>query len=157
MDRTPLGPAPDGPAHDGPAHHGLPPAAPVADRAHDGPAAVERLRAVCLALPGVEERVSHGEPTWFAGAGRRARVFVMLADHHHDDRLAFWCPAAAGAQEFLVTEEPERFFRPPYVGHRGWIGVRLDVAPPLWERVEDLVSDAHALVTGPARRQKRTH
>ncbi|WP_405007869.1 MmcQ/YjbR family DNA-binding protein [Kitasatospora purpeofusca] len=114
----------------------------------DGGAAVERLRAVCLALPAVDERVSHGEPTWFAGAGRRARVFVMLADHHHDDRLAFWCPAAVGAQEFLVAEAPELFFRPPYVGHRGWVGVRLDVPPVDWERVEDLVADAHALVTG---------
>ena len=109
---------------------------------------VERLRAVCLALPEVAERVSHGEPTWFAGAGRRARVFVMLADHHHDDRPAFWCPAPAGAQESLIAEDPARFFRPPYVGHRGWIGVRLDVAPVDWARVEDLVAEAHALVTG---------
>ncbi len=125
---------------------GTPAAAPL-----DGAAAVDRLRAVCLALPEVDERVSHGEPTWFAGPGRRARVFVMLADHHHDDRLAFWCPAAAGAQEFLVAEEPERFFRPPYVGPRGWIGVRLDVPPVDWERIEDLVADAHALVTGRGR------
>lgn len=121
---------------------------PAVERTAVERTAVERLRAVCLALPEVDERVSHGEPTWFAGAGRRARVFVMLADHHHDDRLAFWCPAAAGAQEFLVAEEPELFFRPPYVGHRGWIGVRLDVPPVDWERVEDLVADAHALVTG---------
>ncbi|MFC5667709.1 MmcQ/YjbR family DNA-binding protein [Kitasatospora misakiensis] len=138
---------------------------PTDGAAPDGAPALDRLRAVCLALPEVAERVSHGEPTWFAGpgrraraagrgppgAGRRARVFVMLADHHHDDRLAFWCPAAAGAQEFLVTEEPERFFRPPYVGHRGWIGVRLDVPPVDWERIEDLVADAHALVTGRGR------
>ncbi|MFE6865842.1 MmcQ/YjbR family DNA-binding protein [Kitasatospora sp. NPDC057692] len=114
------------------------------------PAAVERLRGICLALPEVDERISHGEPTWFAGAGRRARVFAMLADHHHDDRLAFWCPAAAGAQEFLVAEEPERYFRPPYAGHRGWVGVRLDVLPLDWERIEDLLADAHALVTGRA-------
>ncbi|MET9401169.1 MmcQ/YjbR family DNA-binding protein [Kitasatospora sp. NPDC002965] len=117
-----------------------------------GPAAVERLRAICRALPEVDERVSHGEPTWFAGTGRRARVFVMLADHHHDDRLAFWCPAAAGAQEFLTAEDPDLFFRPPYVGHRGWIGVRLDLPALDWERVEDLVADAHALVSGRAGR-----
>ncbi|MFF2950111.1 MmcQ/YjbR family DNA-binding protein [Kitasatospora sp. NPDC057965] len=112
-------------------------------------AAVQRLRAVCLALPEVDERVSHGEPTWFAGAGRRARVLVMLSDHR-DDHLAFWCPAAAGAQEFLVAEAPDRFFRPPHVGHRGWVGVRLDVTPLDWKRIEDLVADAHALVTGRA-------
>lgn len=109
---------------------------------------VDRLRALCLALPEVSERVSHGEPTWFAGAGRRARVFVMLADHHHDDRLAFWCPAPAGAQECLVAEAPERYFRPPYVGHRGWVGVRLDGPPVDWTRIEDHVGDAYALVTG---------
>ncbi|MFF1905226.1 MmcQ/YjbR family DNA-binding protein [Kitasatospora sp. NPDC058218] len=113
-----------------------------------GAPAVERLRALCLALPEVSERVSHGEPTWFAGAGRRSRVFVMLADHHHDDRLAFWCPAAAGVQEFLIGEDPERYFRPPYVGHRGWVGVGLDAEPVDWARIEDLVGDAYALVTG---------
>ncbi|MFJ3794019.1 MmcQ/YjbR family DNA-binding protein [Kitasatospora sp. NPDC090091] len=118
-----------------------------ADRA-GGSDPVERLRAICLALPAVEERESHGEPTWFGGTGRRARVFTMLADHHHDDRLAFWCPAPAGAQEALIAEDPTRFFRPPYVGHRGWVGVRLDVEPVDWARVEDLVTDAHALVTG---------
>ncbi|MEU8510519.1 MmcQ/YjbR family DNA-binding protein [Kitasatospora sp. NPDC048722] len=112
-----------------------------------GPGAVDRLRALCLALPETAERVSHGEPTWFAGSGRRARVFVMLADHHHDDRLAFWCAAPDGVQEELTGRDPERYFRPPYVGHRGWVGVYLDAAPVDWERVEDLVGDAHALVS----------
>ncbi|MFI8455171.1 MmcQ/YjbR family DNA-binding protein [Kitasatospora sp. NPDC085464] len=107
---------------------------------------VDRLRALCLALPEVEERVSHGEPTWFAGSGRRARVFVMLSDHHHDDRLGFWCAAPGGAQERLVAEAPDRYFRPPYVGHRGWLGVYLDGPAPDWARIEDLVADAHALV-----------
>ncbi|MFG3055347.1 MmcQ/YjbR family DNA-binding protein [Kitasatospora sp. NPDC048239] len=130
------------------AAHGADPAGATGPAASADP--VERLRAICLALPEVSERVSHGEPTWFAGTGTRARVFVMLADHHHDDRLAFWCPAAAGAQEFLTAREPELFFRPPYVGHRGWIGVRLDAGPVGWERVEDLVADAHALVARPA-------
>lgn len=88
---------------------------------------VGRLRALCLALPEVTEKISHGEPTWFVQPGRSGRVFVMLADHHHDDRLAFWCAAPPGAQEELVAAGPERFFRPPYVGHRGWLGVWLDV------------------------------
>lgn len=110
---------------------------------------VDRLRAICLALPEAEERVSHGEPTWFTGPNRSARVFAMLADHH-DDVLAFWCPAPPGAQEQLVEQDPGVCFRPPYVGHRGWIGVRLDTAAPDWERIEDLVLDAHELVA-PAR------
>lgn len=89
---------------------------------------VGRLRALCLALPAVVEKVSHGSPTWFVAPGRTGRVFVTLADHHHGDgHLAFWCAAPPGAQEELVAAEPERFFRPPYVGGRGWIGVRLDV------------------------------
>src|SRR3712207_7171885 len=83
---------------------------------------LESLRRVCLRLPEVTERLSHGEPTWFVGG---KRVFVTFADHHHDDRLAFWCAAPPGAQEVLVGADPERFFVPPYVGHRGWLGVRL--------------------------------
>src|SRR5690349_6622951 len=79
--------------------------------------AIERLRRLCIALPGAEEKLSHGEPTWFA-----RRVFVMLSNHHHDDPLGFWFAAQPGEQEALVQSSPERFFRPPYVGGRGWIG-----------------------------------
>ncbi len=85
----------------------------------------ERLRELCLALPEVTERLSHGEPTWFV---RGKRSFVMLADHHHDDRLGFWCAAPEGAQHSLVEADPLRYFVPPYVGTRGWLGVRLDLA-----------------------------
>lgn len=104
--------------------------------------AVDRLRALCLALPEVTEKVSHGEPTWFV-----RRVFVSLADHHHDDRLAFWCAAPPGAQEELVAAEPERFFRPPYVGGRGWLGVWLDVEVD-WDEIAEIVTDAYR-VTAP--------
>jgi hypothetical protein len=81
---------------------------------------LEALRRLCLALPEATERPSHGEPTWFV---RDRTTFVTYADHHHDDRLAFWCAAQPGVQEALVASDPERFFRPPYVGHRGWLGV----------------------------------
>lgn len=103
----------------------------------------DRLRSICAALPEVEERLSHGEPTWFAGG---KRVFVSLSDHHHDDRLAFWCAAPPGVQETLVGDDPERYFRPPYVGGRGWLGVYLDVPDVDWAVVEDLVEDAYCLV-----------
>lgn len=96
-----------------------------------------RLRALCLALPEVTEKVSHGEPTWFV-----RKTFVMYADHHHDDRLAFWCAAPPGAQEELVAADPERFFRPPYVGGRGWLGVRLDRDPD-WDEIAEIVRDAY--------------
>ena len=104
------------------------------------------LRRICLGLPEVVERLSHGEPTWFV-RGRRA--FVMYADHHHDDRLALWCAAPAGAQEVLVASAPERFFVPPYVGHRGWLGVRLDGGLD-WDELAGIAEDAYAEVA-PAR------
>ena len=100
------------------------------------------LRALCLALPEVTERLSHGEPTWFV---QGKKTFVMYADHHHDDRLAFWCAAPEGAQESLASSYPERFFRPPYVGVRGWLGVYLDV-PVDWDEIAVLVEDAYRLV-----------
>ena len=103
---------------------------------------LDTLRRLCLALPEVTERLSHGEPTWFV---RGTKTFVMYADHHHDDRLAFWCAAPPGAQEVLVTAAPERFFVPQYVGHRGWLGVRLDV-PVDWDDIADLVTDAYRQV-----------
>ena len=103
---------------------------------------LERLRSLCLALPETTERLSHGEPTWFV---RGKKTFVMYADHHHDDRLAFWCAAPAGIQHALVTSDPELFFVPPYVGHRGWLGVRLDV-PVDWEEIRSLVTDAYRVV-----------
>ncbi|NKQ55211.1 MmcQ/YjbR family DNA-binding protein [Amycolatopsis sp. K13G38] len=101
-----------------------------------------RLRALCLALPETTERLSHGEPTWFV---RGRKTFVMYADHHHDDRLAFWCAAPPGAQEQMTGEEPERFFRPPYVGHRGWLGVWLDVRVD-WAEIGEIVTGAYRVI-----------
>jgi hypothetical protein len=101
---------------------------------------LDALREICRALPETTERLSHGEPTWFV---RGKKTFVMYADHHHDDRLGFWCAAPAGVQEELVAAEPERFFRPPYVGHRGWLGVYLDVDDVDWEEIAEIVADAY--------------
>ena len=100
---------------------------------------LDRLRALCVAYPEVTERISHGEPAWFV---RGKKTFVTFANHHHDDRLAFWCAAPEGAQDVLVGSEPERYFVPPYVGHRGWLGVYLDVAVD-WEAVGLIVDDAY--------------
>lgn len=94
-----------------------------------------------MALPEVSEKVSHGEPTWFV-----RKVFVTYADHHHDDRVAFWCAAPPGAQEELVASAPERYFRPPYVGGRGWLGVWLDGTgdrAPDWAEIAEIVTDAY--------------
>lgn len=103
---------------------------------------LERVRELCLALPETSERLSHGEPSWFI---REKKLFVMFADHHHDDRLAFWCAAPPGAQSELVADDGARFFVPPYVGHRGWLGVRLDV-PVDWQEIAELVADAYRTI-----------
>ena len=101
------------------------------------------MRSACAALPETTERLSHGAPTFFV---RDRTSFVMFHDDHHGDgRLAIWCAAPSGVQELLVEQEPERFFRPPYVGHRGWLGVRLDVDPD-WAEVTAIVEDAYRRV-----------
>ena len=90
---------------------------------HQVAEALAKVRAACLALPETSERLSHGGPSFFI---RNKKCFVMfLDDHHGDGRLAIWCAAPDGVQADLVDTDPERFFRPPYVGHIGWIGVQL--------------------------------
>jgi predicted DNA-binding protein (MmcQ/YjbR family) len=109
-------------------------------------AAVARLRKLCMALPEAREKLSHGEPTWFAGAGK---VFAMLDDHHHGaPHLSVWIPAPEGAQQVLIANDPARFWRPPYLGHRGWVGVVLDRKPD-WDLVAGLVEQAYRLVAAP--------
>jgi hypothetical protein len=100
------------------------------------------LRKLCLAFPEASERLSHGAPAWFV---RGKKTFVTFANHHHDSRLAFWCAAPDGAQEILVASRPDRIFRPPYVGHRGWLGVYLDV-PVDWDEIAELIADAYRTV-----------
>jgi len=113
----------------------------------DDGTAIERVRALCLGLAGTTERASHGRPAFFAGE----RSFVMFMDnHHHDGRLALWCAAAAGVQAAVVGADPERYFVPPYVGHRGWVGVRLDRGLE-WDAVAGVIEDAHEAVTGAPR------
>ena len=105
------------------------------------PAKLDHVRQLCVALPGVTERMSHGEPAWFAGT----KLFVTAADHHHDDRLGIWCAAPEGAQEMLMKAAPERFYRPPYVGSRGWLGVYLDVEVD-WDEVAGVIYRAYRRV-----------
>src|SRR5689334_242731 len=111
-------------------------------------AALALVREIALALPGAVERPSHGSPAFFIDG---KRTFVMfLDDHHGDGRLAVWCAAPEGAQALLVASAPERYFVPPYVGHRGWIGLRLDrdAAP---EEIAGVIEDA-LLERAPKRR-----
>ena len=105
--------------------------------------ALERIREICLGLPETSERPSHGAPTFFV-RGKRAFLMV-LTDHHGDGRFAVWCAAAEGVQGMLVEADPERFFVPPYVGHRGWLGVRLDRGLD-WNELAGIAEDAYAEV-----------
>jgi hypothetical protein len=106
-------------------------------------ATLARLRAICLALPETSERLSHGAPTFFV---RGKRAFLMVLDNHHGDgRFAIWCAAAEGMQQSFVEADPERFFVPPYVGHRGWLGVRLDRGVE-WDELTGIAEDAFAEV-----------
>jgi hypothetical protein len=104
---------------------------------------LRRIRQICLALPETSERLSHGAPTFFV-RGKRAFVMV-LTDFHGDGRFALWCAAPDGMQGTLVEADPERFFVPPYVGHRGWLGVRLDRGLH-WEELAGIVEDGYAEV-----------
>ena len=108
---------------------------------------LSRIRSICLALPETSERPSHGSPTFFV-RGKRAFLMV-LTDHHGDGRFAIWCAAPEGMQRVLVEADPERFFVPPYVGHRGWLGVRLDRGVG-WNELAGICEDAYAEVA-PAR------
>ena len=102
-----------------------------------------RVRAICLGLPETSERLSHGAPTFFV---RGKRPFVMvLTNHHGDGRFAIWCAAPEGMQSMLADADSDKFFVPPYVGHRGWLGVRLDRDLD-WNELAGIVEDAYAEV-----------
>ncbi len=94
---------------------------------------LDRLRKICLKLPETTEKLSHGEPTFFV----RKKVYAMFSNnHHHDGHIAVLLPAPTGVQEMLIEADPDKFYRPPYVGVRGWIGINLD-------KVTDAELDSH--------------
>jgi predicted DNA-binding protein (MmcQ/YjbR family) len=110
---------------------------------------VERLRSICLALPETAEKVAWGEPTWRV----KGRLFAQLDNHHHGaDHLAVWLPAPLGEQESMIFLNPARFFRPPYVGQRGWVGVRIDRRPN-WRLIAAVVKQAYLEVAPPRLRE----
>jgi hypothetical protein len=115
----------------------------MAKRDPAAPNPVEQVRRICLALPEVTERLSHGAPTWFVRD--KKTVATVWDDHHGDGRLALICAAPPGVQQQLVDEEPARFYVPPYVGGRGWIGVRLEVKVD-WNEIREIVADAYRCV-----------
>lgn len=97
---------------------------------------LQRLRKICLSLPDTMEKISHGEPTFFVDK-RGTGVFAMFSNNHHNDgHVGVWVPAPPGLQEALIEESPETYYRPPYVGSSGWVGIELD-------RVNDEVLAGH--------------
>lgn len=107
---------------------------------------LERLRKICLALPQATEKEAWGMPTFRV----RDKIFVMFEFNHHDSgRIALWCKALPGVQQALTGSDPERFFAPPYVGPKGWVGVRLDVEVD-WDEVAGLVEQGYRM-TAPKR------
>jgi predicted DNA-binding protein (MmcQ/YjbR family) len=103
------------------------------------------VREACLWLPETAEVISHGSPIFKV----RGKTFAMyVVNHHGDGRVALWLSAPAGAQALYTREEPKHFFVPPYVGHRGWLGVQLDKGIS-WQRVAKLVREAFEHVAPP--------
>ena len=102
---------------------------------------LKRLRRLCLSIPGTMEKISHGEPTFFTPR----RVFAMFANNHHNDaHVAVWLRAGSGVQDAVIDEAPQIFFRPPYVGPAGWIGVEMARIDD--DRLGSLIREAFQLV-----------
>ncbi len=104
---------------------------------------LDAVRSICLSFPEVSERLSHGSPAWFVRGKKTVAMFVD--DHHGDGILGIWCPQLPGVQEEMVGLEPDRFFRPPYVGPSGWLGVRLDCDVD-WDEVRGILTDSYRKV-----------
>jgi hypothetical protein len=104
----------------------------------DPDAALARVRTICLGFPGTEEKLSHGMNAFFV----RGKMFLSFVhDHHGDGNLAVWCRSSFDEQKRLVTEDPDQFFVPPYVGVKGWLGVRLNRPTTDWIGLAILVEE----------------
>ncbi len=106
------------------------------------PDRLERLRRICLALPEAGEKETWGDPTWRV----RDRIFAMQKGNYDGGRPSVWIKTPDGMRDALVSSDPERFFVPPYVGHKGWIGIYLDGNHPDWEEMADLVEESYRLI-----------
>lgn len=113
------------------------------------PDRLERLRNICLALPGATEKIAWGDPTWRV----RDKIFAMAKGNYPGGRPSVWMKGRDGAQEILTAADPDSFFVPPYVGHKGWIGVWMDRPRIKWSMHADLITESHGLVA--AKRKRR--
>lgn len=115
------------------------------------PERLKRLREICLALPGASEKEAWGDPTWRV----RDKIFVMQKGNYDGGRPSIWLKAQEGAQTMLVAADPERYFVPPYVGHKGWIGVYMDTPRVAWSMLADLIAESHRLVAARRKAPRR--
>lgn len=116
----------------------------------DAEALIGRVRAIALAFPDATEKLSHGEPSFFV----RGRMFCTIDNNHHGSgHVAAICNAQDGAQDSLVAAEPKHFFVPPYVGSKGWLGIRLDRGLP-WPVIADLLGQAYRKTAAPRPRKR---
>lgn len=107
---------------------------------------LERLRTICLALPEAAEKEAWGTATFRV----RDKIFAQFEhNHHRSGRIGVWCKAAPGARDILVGADADRYYVPPYVGPRGWIGARLDLDPD-WALIAELIEESYRL-TAPKR------
>lgn len=106
------------------------------------PERLERIRQICLALPEAVEKEAWGDPSWRV----RDRIFAMQKGNYEGGRPSLWLKAADGAQAVLVASDPERFFVPGYVGHKGWIGLYLDGGSMDWDELSDLIEESYRLI-----------
>lgn len=104
---------------------------------------LDRLRALCLALPEAHEVEAWGEPT-FRVKNKMFATYASSASHHGAGRPGVWIKSAAVTQDMLVRAEPAHYFVPPYVGKSGWVGAFLDKRPD-WDILADLLRDAYRL------------
>ena len=108
-----------------------------------------KVRKICLSFPDTSERPSHGESAFFF---REKRSFLNTDTYHHGSaHYALWIAAPLGAQDMLVRSDPEHYFVPPYVGHRGWVGATLDNGPD-WDALARIIADAYELIAAPRTR-----
>jgi predicted DNA-binding protein (MmcQ/YjbR family) len=113
--------------------------------------ALEHVREICLALPGTTEKISHGEPAYFLKSGQ---YLYFLDNHHGDGRLAVWLAAPPGMQESLIESDPQHFFRPPYVGVRGWVGINLNTGLE-WSAIAALIAEGHRFIEAKRKKARR--
>ena len=125
---------------------------PVKKRTAASTAIIRMLDKICLPLPDATMQIAWGEPTWRV----KGKIFAQLDNHHHGAaHVSVWLPAPDGAQQALIDSDPDRFFRPPYVGHRGWVAIVLDTDPD-WGMVASLIEQAHGMIAGPPKHRARS-